>query len=167
MDTPTRAVRRTFAALLLAVACLTTVACSSSDTKSSAKEAVVHRAEDGRFTAEFPTAPHRPGDRRLRDRGGRRERDRRVHRLPRRHRGTQRAGGAVEGSAANVKGTIQSKTDTTFVGQPAKDIVVTTYEATVNERIFLVDNRLYTLIGVARSGRSASYDRLLETFALL
>ena len=139
---------------------------------------MVHTAQDGRFTAEFPTAPERE-ENTLTAAGldlvvvsyttatddesvivGYTD-------YPEGIGGDSVLEGAAEGSAANVNGTIQSKTDTTFVGQPAKDVVVTTDEATVNERIFLVGNRLYTLIGVARSGRPASYDRLLETFALL
>jgi len=40
-------------------------------------------------------------------------------------------------------------------------------EATVYQRLFLVGTRIYTILGVAREGRPASYDRLLATFALL
>ena len=77
--------------------------------------------------------------------------------------------GAAAGAAANVKGTIQSRTDTTFMGHPATDVVIKTEDALVYGRLVLRGNRLYTLVGVdvGAPGRPAAYDRLVETFVLL
>lgn len=75
--------------------------------------------------------------------------------------------GAAEGSASSVKGTIQSKTATTFMGHPGMDVVIKSPDAMMYERLVLRGTRLYNLIGVGVSGRPASYDRLLETFFLI
>jgi len=180
MDQTSRSIRRMLTALLaIALASIAAVGCSSaSKSTSTATPSAAFIAEDGRFTAEFPTSPVR-GQEAVTAAGfdlvivmysTETDKESVMVGYTDYPEGLGSEGvldGAAEGSAANINGTIQSKTDTTFVGHPAIDVVVTTAEATVHERIFLVDNRLYTVLGVSRSGRPASYDRLLETFALL
>jgi len=176
MDT-TRVTRRTLA-VLLATASLTAVGCSSSPTPSKAAAPIPYTAGDGRFKAEFPKTPVRE------------ENPVSVAGLDLvvvsySTEGTNEAltvgyadypqvqdpagvlDAAAEGSAAKIGGTVESKTDTTFLGLPAKDVVISTTGAGLYERIFLVENRLYTLVGVSPYGRPASYDHLLQTFALL
>jgi hypothetical protein len=75
--------------------------------------------------------------------------------------------GAAQGSAAAVNGTIQSKVETTFMGHPAIDLVVNAPDGVIHARLVLRERRLYTVMGVAETGKAASYDRLLETFVLL
>ena len=174
MNTASRAIRRTFA-VVLAVASLTAVACSS-DSRSTTPTPFT--AEDGRFSAEFPGTPKR--DQQQVSAAGldlvvvlyaTETDDESVmvgytdYPVGMTSEGVLDA--AAQGSAQNVKGTITGKTDVTFLGHPAKDVTVTTDDALINERLFLVDNRMYTLLGVAKDSRPASYDHLLETFKLL
>jgi hypothetical protein len=178
MHSATRTVRQAVA-VVLAVAALTSVACSSSrDASPTAGESVPFSAEDGRFRAEFPGTPARQQEQ-VTSAGidlvvvaySAETDDESVMvgytDYPPSFQSEGVLDAAAQGSAANVGGTIQNSTDHVYMGYPAKDITVTTSEAMINERLFLVGNRLYTLIGVARASRPASYDRLLETFALL
>ncbi len=178
MDTHLRAVRRTLA-VLLALTSVAAVACSSSQTAGSkVQQPVAYSADDGRFKAEFPSAPTREEnpvsvaglDLVIVTYSTQTKKDALTvgyTDYPEVADPAQVLDGAADGSASNVGGTIESKTDTTFLGHPAKDVVISTSDAGVYERIFLVDNRLYMLIGVAQAGRPAAYDRLLETFALM
>ncbi len=177
MDTHTRAVRRTLS-VLLAVAALATAACSSSGSSSTAKAPVAYTADDGRFTAEFPSSPERD-EQQVTVAGI----DLVIVSYTTESKNDALTVGftdypevtdvgavldaAADGSANQINGTIESKTDTTFLGVPAKDVVISTDGASVYERIFVVENRLYTLIGVAENARPTSYDHLLATFALL
>jgi hypothetical protein len=175
MDTATRSVRRALA-VILAVAALTSVACSSK--ADTAKAPVPFTADDGRFTAEFPGTPDRQQeavtaagiDLVVVSYSTETDDDSVMVGYTDYPDGFESEGvlaAAAQGSAANVNGTIQSSTDLTFLGQPAKDIVVTTSEAMIHERLFLVETRMYTLIGVARASRPPAYDHLLNTFNLL
>jgi hypothetical protein len=180
MENSPRVIRRTLG-VILAFVCLTAVACSSSSKSSTAKDAApfAQTSEDGKFTAEFPSVPKR-AETPISAAGldlvvvsyATDNDDESVivgyTDYPTEDFDTTGVlDAAAEGSASNVDGTIESSTDTTFVGQPAKDVVITTKEATVNERLFLVGHRLYTIIGVAKSGRPASYDHLIDTFVLI
>jgi hypothetical protein len=74
---------------------------------------------------------------------------------------------AAEASATKAKGTIQSKSATTFMGHPAMDVVVDADGAVLQVRLILRDRRLYTLLGASASGGLTSYDRLVKTFLLI
>jgi hypothetical protein len=175
MDTATRSVRRALA-VVLAVAALTSVACSSKT--DTAKAPVAFTADDGRFTAEFPETPKRQQE--AVSAAGinlvvvsystESDDDSVMVGYTDYPEGFESEGvleAAAQGSASNVNGTIQSNTDLTYLDHPAKDIMVTTSEAMIHERLFLVGTRMYTLIGVARASRPPAYDHLLNTFKLL
>jgi len=74
--------------------------------------------------------------------------------------------GGVAGSAKNVNGTVASKSNTTFLGQPAEDAVIQAQGTVVRERIFFVGSKLYVLEGITSSidVKHPSYDTLLATF---
>lgn len=74
--------------------------------------------------------------------------------------------GAVKGAADNIKGTLKGRTDTTFMGHPATDIVIDSPDGIVHTRLVLRGQRLYSLIGAGKSGPPAAYTRLVETFVL-
>jgi hypothetical protein len=50
--------------------------------------------------------------------------------------------GAVKGAADNINGTLQSRTDTTFMGHPATDIVIKSSDAVVHNRLVMRGQRL-------------------------
>ena len=173
MDNHTQAVRRTLAVVLLAVS-VATAACGST-AESTTSAPVLQTVPEGRFTAEFPTAPVYKEE--TFTAAG--------HTLVLNSytgetaQGTVAVGyvdypkgltlslsGAAEGSASSMNGTIQTRSETTFMGHPALDVVVTTPEGPVYARYVLRERRLYTLIGVGADGRPASYDRLVETFVM-
>lgn len=176
MDSATRSVRRALA-VILAVAALASVACSS-DSDSASKAPVAFTADDGRFTAEFPETPKRQQeavsaagiDLVVVSYSTESDDDSVMVGYTDYPEGFTSEGvleAAAQGSADNVNGTIQSNTDLTYLDHPAKDIMVTTDEAMIHERLFLVGTRMYTLIGVARASRPPAYDHLLDTFKLL
>ena len=74
--------------------------------------------------------------------------------------------GAVDGSAKNTGGTIVSRSNTTFLGQPAEDAVVQAQGAVAHERIVFIGSKLYVLEGITRSldAKHPHYDTLLATF---
>ncbi len=73
---------------------------------------------------------------------------------------------AVAGSATNTNGTVVSKAQTQFLGQPAEDAVIQAQGAVVHERIVFVGAKLYVLEGITSSvdAKHPAYDRLLATF---
>jgi hypothetical protein len=78
--------------------------------------------------------------------------------------------GAVAGSATNVGGTVISKAQTQFLGQPAEDAVIQgPGGAVVHERIVFIGAKLYVLEGIAGSldAKHPGYDKLLATFKTL
>jgi hypothetical protein len=78
--------------------------------------------------------------------------------------------GAVAGSATNVGGTVISKTQTQFLGQPAEDAVIQgPGGAVVHERIVFIGAKVYVLEGITGSvdAKHPGYDRLLATFKTL
>jgi hypothetical protein len=166
----TTQVRRTLGVLLIGVS-LSAAACTSTEPAPEATAPVLQTFPDEAFTAEFPAGPKREVQR------------------------TTAAGveiefvtyqtgdlvvgfveypkslsgsldGAVKGAADNVKGTVQSRTDTMFMGHPATDVVIKAPEGIVHSRLVLRGNRLYTLIGAGPSGPPPAYARLVETFVL-
>jgi hypothetical protein len=178
VDTASRSVRRALAVILaVAVAALASVACSS-DSDSATRGPVPFTAADGRFTAEFPEAPTRQQeavsaagiDLVVVSYSTESDDDSVMVGYTDYPDGFEPEGvleAAAQGSADNVNGRIQSSTDLTYLDHPAKDVVVTTDEATIHERLFLVGTRMYTLIGVARDSRPPAYDHLLDTFKLI
>ncbi len=175
MDTTTAAVRRTLGVLLLLTS-FATVACSSSGAESSASVPIVQAVPEGQFTAEFPRPPVRQENRVTvsgvdlvivtykTDTASESVAVAYVD-YPEEALAPNALDGAAEGSAANVGGTIESKTETTFMGHPTMDVVIKVPQGFAHERLILRGTRLYNLIGAGPS-RPASYDRLVETFVL-
>ena len=77
--------------------------------------------------------------------------------------------GGVAGSASNVSGTVSSKSQTQFLGQPAEDAVIEAPGAVVHERIVFIGSKLYVLEGITRTAdaKHPAYDTLLATFKTL
>ncbi|MGI8807726.1 MAG: hypothetical protein ACR2KK_07790 [Acidimicrobiales bacterium] len=178
MDNTSQAIRRTLAVLV--VASLSAVACSSPSTTSSSPPPapVLHSDPVGQWRAEFPSAPLREEEKMTAS-----GLDLLIISYttetaaesvvvgyidyPKGVLQSKALDGAAEGSANSVKGTIQTKTATSFMGHPAMDVVIKSADAMMYERMVLRGTRLYTLIGVGATSRPASYDRLLETFFLI
>jgi hypothetical protein len=74
--------------------------------------------------------------------------------------------GGIEGSAKSSNGTILSRSNTTFLGQPAEDAVIQTQGAAVHERLVFIGSKLFVLEGITRTAtdKHPDYDRLLATF---
>lgn len=74
--------------------------------------------------------------------------------------------GAVAGSASNTGGTVVSKAQTQFLGQPAEDAVIQAQGSVVHERIVFIGAKLYVLEGITSStdAKHPAYDMLLATF---
>jgi hypothetical protein len=74
--------------------------------------------------------------------------------------------GGVAGSATNVSGTVVSKSNTQFLGQPAEDAVIQAQGSVVRERIFFTGSKLYVLEGITGSmdAKHPAYDKMLATF---
>jgi hypothetical protein len=74
--------------------------------------------------------------------------------------------GGVAGSAKNTNGTVVSKSQTQFLGQPAEDAVIQAQGAVVHERIVFIGTKLYVLEGITSSvdAKHPAYDKLLATF---
>jgi hypothetical protein len=72
----------------------------------------------------------------------------------------------VAGSASNVKGTVLSKSNTTFLGQPAEDAVIQAEGTVIHERIVFFGAKLYLFEGLTRTAdaKHPAYDKLLATF---
>ena len=75
----------------------------------------------------------------------------------------------VAGSASNTNGTVLSKSNTTFLGQPAEDAVIQAQGAVVHERIVFFGAKLYIFEGITRStdAKHPAYDTVLATFKTL
>jgi ABC-type glycerol-3-phosphate transport system substrate-binding protein len=167
--------RRLLCAAAVSFTVLAAAACSSSSDTDT--EAVAFTAEDGTFTAEFPNQPKR--DTQSQSAGGvnleiviyTSEVDNGAVTVtytdsPVALDADAALAGAVQGSATQVKGTVTSSNDTTFLGYPAKDAEISVDGGDVYERIFLVGQRLYVIGAASGKGRPDAYDRLLETFKL-
>ena len=166
----TRNVRRTLGVLLLGVS-LSAAACTSTDPDADASAPVVQAFPAEGFTAEFPTAPTREEDKAaaagvditlITYRVG----DLVVGYVNYPTTLVASLDAAVKGAADNIKGTIQSRSDTTFMGHPATDVVIKAPDGVVHTRMVLRGQRLYSLVGAGKSGPPASYARLVETFVL-
>ena len=74
--------------------------------------------------------------------------------------------GGVAGSATNVSGTVVSKSNTQFLGQPAEDAVIQAQGSVVRERIFFMGSKLYVLEGITSSmdAMHPAYDKMFATF---
>jgi hypothetical protein len=74
--------------------------------------------------------------------------------------------GGVAGSAKNTNGTVLSKSQIQFLGQPAEDAVIQAQGVFVRERIVFVGAKLYILEGLTSSldAKHPAYDKLLATF---
>jgi hypothetical protein len=74
--------------------------------------------------------------------------------------------GGVAGSAKNTNGTVVSKSQTQFLGQPAEDAVIQAQGVVVHERIVFIGAKLYVLEGITGSldTKHPAYDELLATF---
>jgi len=74
--------------------------------------------------------------------------------------------GGVDGSAKNTNGTIVSRNNTTFLGQPAEDAVIQAQGTVVHERVVFIGDKLYVLEGITGSLSAAhpAYDKMLATF---
>jgi hypothetical protein len=74
--------------------------------------------------------------------------------------------GGVAGSAKNVNGTVVSKSNVQFLGQPAEDAVIQAQGTVIRERIFFSGSKLYVLEGITSSmdAKHPAYDKLLATF---
>jgi hypothetical protein len=77
--------------------------------------------------------------------------------------------GAVDGSAKNTNGTIVSRSNTTFLGQPAEDAVIQAQGAVAHERVFFTGSKIWVLEGITRSldAKHPHYDTLVATFKTL
>src|SRR2546425_2568223 len=75
----------------------------------------------------------------------------------------------VAGSASNTNGTVLSKSNTTFLGQPAEDAVIQAEGAVVHERIVFFGSKLYLFEGITRiaDAKHPAYDTMLATFKTL
>jgi hypothetical protein len=76
---------------------------------------------------------------------------------------------AIDGSAANVHGTVSSRSKTTFLGVPAEDGIISAQGNVVRERVFVVGQRLYIAEGITSGVDKphVAYDRLLASFKAL
>lgn len=173
MVNDTRAARRTLAVLLLALSFA--VAACGSQAESASRTPVVQTVPEGQFTAEFPTAPVYKEETFtaagqtlvLNSYMGETAGETVAVGYVDYPKGlTLSLSGAAEGSASSMNGTIQTRSETTFMGHPTLDVVLTTPEGQVYARYVLRERRLYTLIGVGADGKPASYDRLVETFVM-
>ncbi len=74
--------------------------------------------------------------------------------------------GGVDGSAKNTNGTIVSRSNTTFLGQPAEDAVIQAQGTVVHERVVFIGDKLYVLEGITGSvsAKHPAYDKMLATF---
>jgi hypothetical protein len=170
----TRTVRRALGVLLLGVS-LSAVACSTTSTGSEAKAIapVLQSFPDEAFTAEFPAAPKR--DAQTITVAGVQVT------VVQYTTGNVAVGyanypasvsgsldGAVKGAADNIKGTVQSRKDTTFMGHPTTDVVIKSPDGIAHGRLILRGQRLYTLIGAGAPDAVVppAYARLVETFVL-
>ena len=74
--------------------------------------------------------------------------------------------GGINGSASQTGGTIVSRGNTTFVGQPAEDAVIQAQGGVSHERVVFVGSKLFVLESVTRTldAKHPAYDRLLATF---
>jgi len=184
MDTSTQAVRRTLAVLLVGVS-LAAAACSSPTKGSTATAPVLQTIPEGKFTAEFAKGPVRDEEK-IAAAGldlvmisyqvdlakesvvvGWFDYPKTVQMST-----PKLLAGAADGSAASAKGTIASKTETTFMGHPALDVVIDTKDGRVYERIIHRGNanRVYVLVGAGTpgpTGKPATWERLMATFVLL
>jgi hypothetical protein len=72
----------------------------------------------------------------------------------------------VAGSAKNVNGTVVTKSNAQFLGQPAEDAVIQAQGTVIRERIFFSGSKLYVLEGITSSldAKHPAYDTLLATF---
>jgi hypothetical protein len=72
----------------------------------------------------------------------------------------------VDGSSSNVGGTILSRSNTTFLGQPAEDAVIQAQGTVVHERIVFFGSKLYLFEGLTQTtaAKHPAYDKLLATF---
>lgn len=77
-----------------------------------------------------------------------------------------RLDGGVDGSASNISGTILSRSNTTFLGQPAEDAVIQAQGTIVRERIVFFGSKLYLFEGLTQTvdAKHPAYDKLLATF---
>lgn len=77
--------------------------------------------------------------------------------------------GGVAGSAKNVNGTVVSKSNTQFLGQPAEDALIQAQGTVIRERIFFNGSKLYVLEGITSSmdAKHPGYDKMLATFKTL
>ena len=77
--------------------------------------------------------------------------------------------GGVAGSATNVNGTVVSKSNSQFLGQPAEDAVIQAQGSVIRERIFFNGSKLYVLEGITSSmdAKHPGYDKMLATFKTL
>jgi hypothetical protein len=75
----------------------------------------------------------------------------------------------IAGSASNTSGTVLSKSNTTFLGQPAEDAVIQAQGAVVHERIVFFGSKLYIFEGITRTtdAKHPAYDTMLATFKTL
>lgn len=163
-------VRRTLGVLLLGVS-LSAAACTSTEPEAKTSTPVLQAFPAEAFTAEFPGGPTRE------------EQKATVAgvevTLVMYQVGELAVGyvnyppslsgsldGAVKGAADNIKGTVQSRTDTTFMGHPATDVVLKSPDGIVHTRLVLRGQRLYSLIGAGKNGPPPAYARLVETFVL-
>ncbi len=73
---------------------------------------------------------------------------------------------AINAAAANVKGTVTTRADTTYLGHPAEDAVITAPGAVVHVRVVYVGDKRYLLEGVTSAANTPhpQYDALLATF---
>jgi hypothetical protein len=163
-------VRRALGVLLLGVS-LSAAACTATGSEPTASAPVLQAFPDEAFTAEFPDSPKRE------------EQTASVAGVDVKlvtysvgelavgyvNYPTSLAGsldGAVKGAADNIDGTVQTRTDTTFMGHPATDVVIKAPEGIVHTRLVLRGQRLYSLIGAGKDGPPPAYARLVETFVL-
>ena len=173
MDT-TQAIRRTLAVLPLAALA---VACSAPLAAPKAPPTpVMQTIPEGKFTAEFPGAP-KFEIKNIVVSGS--ELPVNMYSVDTAHDAVMvgyvdypkgsviTLDGAAEGTASGVNGVVQTRTKTTFMGHPAMDVVIKAPNVVMYERLIARDRRLYTVMGVAATGKAAAYDRLLETFVLI
>jgi hypothetical protein len=75
----------------------------------------------------------------------------------------------IAGSATNTNGTVLSKSQTQFLGQPAEDAVLQTQGAVVHERVVFIGAKLYVFEGITSTldAKHPAYDKLLATFKTL
>ena len=75
--------------------------------------------------------------------------------------------GAINGTAQNTKGTVVSRSMTTYLGVPAEDGVVSTPSSgVIHERVLFRDRKIFVLLVITEKANTAHphYDRLLATF---